>query len=234
MLSFVAAILLSLGGIIGISLSVFLIIPRRADTDLKSGLNQLSEQVQHRFEEVEARMLRLEGQADLLSLSAIELKHENLRSYLRLGGVEPIYSSRLVEKARRVDGYLKDGKKVALIGEAMVGKTTLLYTVVSDLLMGSKRVYTQGLNGMSPDGVYVHYSSVLGEKMLSVLSQHQGPVLMEARTEAWNELEGKVKEAQGFIVVEVERDDNEGVLGDILRAKLKHRNEIKSKGGFIP
>ncbi|MFQ1020494.1 hypothetical protein [Tardisphaera saccharovorans] len=42
MLSFVVTILLSLGGIISISLSVFLIIPRGADTDLKVGAMALT------------------------------------------------------------------------------------------------------------------------------------------------------------------------------------------------
>ncbi|MGC8636540.1 MAG: SIR2 family protein, partial [Thermoprotei archaeon] len=186
-------------------------------------------------EEHEKEIEEIKEDIRLTSLSSTELTLENLRTSLRLGDVEPIYSRRLLEKAKRIEEHLSKGEKVALTGEAMVGKTTLLHRIVSDILTGSaagswagsNRVYTEGLKDIPPGAVFVRYSSFLTDAVLNVLSQHQGPALVEARSEDWK----KLREAQGFVVVEVEREDYEGVLGEILRAKLKREGVSYTEEG---
>ncbi|MGC8696501.1 MAG: tetratricopeptide repeat protein, partial [Conexivisphaera sp.] len=175
------------------------------------------------LEEAEVRDLRrqldeLIPQVRLLSNPGQELSPEELRRELHVDAdVDPIYSSALLDKARRIEEYLAEGRKVVLSGEAMVGKTTLLYRVLRDLMASGRRIYVNGLRDVPSDGIYVHYSQYLGAGELDVVSQFQGAVLIEARTDVWN---GVAR--PGFAQVEVTRDDYTGEqLREILRARLR-------------
>ncbi len=171
-----------------------------------------------RIEDHEVRVKGLEEQ-----MSVIELNFDNLIGELGLGWVRkrgPVISSKIREKVKEVvkwvDRALKKGEslKVAVLGEAGVGKTTFLYLVVRHLLRSGVKVY----KGLSQGyGVYILDNLPrMSEGLKDATRMSNGVIIAAGRSSEW-----KLAGLYGWRKVEITKEDHRPVAKEMLISALK-------------
>jgi len=209
---------------------------RKEIEEIKERLSELPE-LKKRIENLEERMKAIEVR-EIISLTWDNLIEELGVAWVRRR--DPLVSSRLREKIRGivedvVRAY-EEGRelKIAILGEAGVGKTTALY-LVSRALLDRVPLHTGWPS--REQGVFVIDNLPGRPELLSELRGYRGIVIATGRSEEWGGLGLAWRE------VLVERDDHRPVAEELLKSALKSAGvrydeegvgEVLRRGPLIP
>jgi len=179
------------------------------------------EDLRKTVEDHERRIRELERLKKVVPIRSADDLHEELRIPKR----NIVLSSSLREKVNEVVELVtkavenKEKLKVAVLGEAGIGKTTFLCLVVKSLLGRDLRVYTGWPE--EKEGVYiVDDLPKQGKVLKEEVARWSGVVIATGRTSEWR-ADNSLK---GWKEVIIEREDHESAAHDMLISMLNERN----------
>lgn len=143
--------------------------------------------IQQELAALTERVTTVERVVESLSFQKTLLSRETLEQQLSLIPVStsPEISASLSMKVDKIITLLSERKKVVILGEAGVGKSTVLKIVCARLLDNGERLYTFGFGGLLQSDIFI--ADDLGRKVKDVLplSQRGCRVLATSRLTDW-------------------------------------------------
>jgi tetratricopeptide (TPR) repeat protein len=131
----------------------------------------------------------LDIRTDIASLTTppTKIEEQNLNLILKLNWVKrkPVFTNLTLQKIKKAEEYLEQGKSVIILGEGGIGKTTVLYQLCLDLLEKKKNLYTSEIAGLGPNDIYVLDNMAAKVYDVSNIATLPGPVLATSRTFDW-------------------------------------------------
>ncbi len=183
--------------------------------------------VEQRVDNHEFRLKSVETKTGILG-SARRITSATLHTvprFARFGDRPPLVSEVHRQHIESIIEALGEGKRVAILGEAGVGKSSLLYSVCRRLAVMGKPIFTGGTSGL-PVGSIWFSDDLSGDAAAGVGMLTSNPILATARPEAWSS--GKSGPPRGWITVELTRHDiPRPLLERILVGELE-REHVKS------
>ncbi len=114
---------------------------------------------------------------------------------------QPLSSPSIHEIVATTIEALGEGRKVVILGEAGVGKTTVLYLICRSLIIRGNRIFIGGVSGLRPDEISFH-DNIDSDTAQAVAKDSANPAIATCRLENWNTGEG-----HGWLALKLTRDD---------------------------
>lgn len=161
---------------------------------------------EQRLDNHELRLKSAEAKTGIMG-SARRVTSGTLHSiprFARFGDRPPLISEVHRQHIESVIQAIGEGKKVSILGEAGIGKSSLLYSICRRLVVMGKPVYTDGTGGL-PIGSVWFCDDLDGETASQVQTITSSPILATARPEVW--ASGKSGPPRGWTMIEMTRHD---------------------------
>lgn len=164
-------------------------------------------EVKQNVADVEATVAKMKPQVEKMVGvlgKPVELTPANLHEFPQFSIYEerwPLLSTSIREIVNTAFEALGEGRKVVILGEAGVGKTTVLYLICRSLLIRGNHIFYGGVDGPGP-GKILLYDNIDHDTAQAVAKSSANPAIATCRSENWNT--GGVT---GWLALKLTRDD---------------------------